>query len=205
MYPALQRPLALGADIVVHSATKYLDGQGRALGGAVVGDKERVGKEVFGVLRSGGVTMSPFNAWIFLKGLETLSIRMKVHCENAQRLAEWLSTQAAIEKVYYPGLASHPQHVLAQRQQTGFGGIVSFVVKGGREAAWKVIDATQLCSITANLGDTKTTITHPATTTHGRLTAEQRQLSGIEEGLVRVSVGLESLRDIQNDLARGWA
>lgn len=203
--PALQRPLALGADIVVHSATKYLDGQGRALGGAVVGDKERVGKEVFGVLRSGGVTMSPFNAWIFLKGLETLSIRMKAHCENAQRLAEWLSTQAAIEKVYYPGLASHPQHVLAQRQQTRFGGIVSFVVKGGREAAWKVIDATQLCSITANLGDTKTTITHPATTTHGRLTAEQRQLSGIEEGLVRVSVGLESLRDIQNDLARGWA
>lgn len=203
--PALQRPLALGADIVVHSATKYLDGQGRALGGAVVGDKERVGKEVFGVLRSGGVTMSPFNAWIFLKGLETLSIRMKAHCENAQRLAEWLSTQTAIEKVYYPGLASHPQHALAQHQQTGFGGIVSFVVKGGREAAWKVIDATQLCSITANLGDAKTTITHPATTTHGRLTTEQRQLSGIEEGLVRVSVGLESLRDIQNDLARGWA
>ncbi|MEN9434896.1 MAG: hypothetical protein RLZZ422_2485 [Pseudomonadota bacterium] len=201
--PALQRPLELGADIVVHSATKYLDGQGRALGGAVVGDKDRVGKEVFGVLRSGGVAMSPFNAWIFLKGLETLSIRMKAHCENAQVLANWLSTQPSVTKVYYPGLSTHPQHDLAQRQQSGFGGIVSFVVNGGREAAWKVIDLTQLCSITANLGDTKSTITHPATTTHGRLTPEQRALSGIDEGLVRVSVGLESIKDIQADLARG--
>ncbi|WP_020559665.1 O-succinylhomoserine sulfhydrylase [Thiofilum flexile] len=201
--PALQRPLELGADIVVHAATKYLDGQGRALGGAVVGDKERVGKDVFGVLRSGGVAMSPFNAWIFLKGLETLAIRMKAHGENAQALAEWLTTQNKVAKVYYPGLSTHPQHELAKRQQSGFGGIVSFVVQGGREAAWKVIDATEFCSITANLGDTKTTITHPATTTHGRLTPEQRELSGIEEGLIRVSVGLESIRDIQNDLARG--
>lgn len=201
--PALQRPLELGADIVVHSATKYLDGQGRALGGAVVGSKELVGKDVYGVLRTGGVTMSPFNAWIFLKGLETLSLRMKAHCDNAMQLAEWLEAHPAVAQVFYPGLASHPQHALAQRQQSGFGGIVSFVVKGGQEAAWKVIDATQMLSITANLGDTKTTITHPATTTHGRLTPEQKAQSGIVEGLVRVSVGLESIRDIQRDLARG--
>ncbi len=201
--PALQRPLALGADIVVHSATKYLDGQGRALGGAVVGSKQLVGKDVYGVLRTGGVTMSPFNAWIFLKGLETLSLRMKAHCDNAMQLAEWLEAHPAVAQVFYPGLASHPQHALAQRQQSGFGGIVSFVVKGGQEAAWKVIDATQMLSITANLGDTKTTITHPATTTHGRLTPEQKADAGIVEGLVRVSVGLESIRDIQCDLARG--
>jgi len=201
--PALQRPLELGADIVVHSATKYLDGQGRALGGAVVGDKERVGKNVYGVLRNGGVTMSPFNAWIFLKGLETLSLRMKAHCDNAMQLAQWLEAHPAVEQVNYPGLASHPQHALAQRQQSGFGGIVSFVVKGGQEAAWRVIDATQMLSITANLGDTKTTITHPATTTHGRLTPEQKAQAGIADGLVRVSVGLESIRDIQCDLARG--
>jgi len=172
--PALQRPLELGADIVVHSATKYLDGQGRAIGGAVVGDKERVGKDVYGVLRNGGVTMSPFNAWIFLKGLETLSLRMKAHCDNAMQLAQWLEAHPAVERVNYPGLASHPQHALAQRQQSGFGGIVSFVVKGGQAAAWKVIDATQMLSITANLGDTKTTITHPATTTHGRLTLSKK-------------------------------
>ncbi|QTR44666.1 O-succinylhomoserine sulfhydrylase [Thiothrix litoralis] len=201
--PALQRPLALGADIVVHSATKYLDGQGRALGGAVVGDKERVGKDVYGVLRNGGVTMSPFNAWIFLKGLETLDLRMKAHCDNAMQLAQWLAAHPAVEQVYYPGLASHPQHALAQQQQSGFGGLVSFVLKGGKEAAWKVIDYTQMLSITANLGDTKTTITHPATTTHGRLTPEQKAQSGIADGLVRVSVGLESIRDIQRDLARG--
>ena len=201
--PALQRPLELGADIVVHSATKYLDGQGRAIGGAVVGDKERVGKDVYGVLRNGGVTMSPFNAWIFLKGLETLSLRMKAHCDNAMQLAQWLEAHPAVERVNYPGLASHPQHALAQRQQSGFGGIVSFVVKGGQAAAWKVIDATQMLSITANLGDTKTTITHPATTTHGRLTPEQKMQAGIADGLVRVSVGLESSRDIQRDLARG--
>jgi O-succinylhomoserine sulfhydrylase len=201
--PALQRPLELGADIVVHSATKYLDGQGRAIGGAVVGDKELVGKDVYGVLRTGGVTMSPFNAWIFLKGLETLSLRMKAHCDNAMQLAQWLEAHPAIGRVHYPGLASHPQHALAQQQQSGFGGIVSFVVKGGREAAWKVIDSTRMLSITANLGDTKTTITHPATTTHGRLTPEQKAQAGIAEGLVRVSVGLENIRDIQGDLANG--
>lgn len=201
--PALQRPLALGADIVVHSATKYLDGQGRALGGAVVGDKERVGKDVYGVLRNGGMTMSPFNAWIFLKGLETLSLRMKAHCENAMQLAQWLEAHPAIERVHYPGLVSHPQHALAQQQQSGFGGIVSFIVKGGQAAAWQVVDATQMLSITANLGDAKTTITHPATTTHGRLTPEQKAEAGIAAGLLRVSVGLESVRDIQRDLARG--
>jgi O-succinylhomoserine sulfhydrylase len=201
--PALQRPLELGADIVVHSATKYLDGQGRALGGAVVGDKQRVGKEVYGVLRNGGVSMSPFNAWIFLKGLETLSLRMRAHCDNALQLAQWLEAHPAIERVHYPGLASHPQHALARRQQSGFGGIVSFIVNGGQDAAWQVIDATQMLSITANLGDTKTTITHPATTTHGRLTPEQKVRAGIADGLVRVSVGLESIRDIQRDLARG--
>ncbi|MEZ5537127.1 MAG: O-succinylhomoserine sulfhydrylase [Thiolinea sp.] len=201
--PALQRPLELGADLVTHSATKYLDGQGRALGGAVVGDKQLVGEEVYGVLRSGGMTMSPFNAWIFLKGLETLSIRMKAHCENALTLARWLDVHPNVEKVYHPGLESHPQHELAKQQQSDFGGIVSFVVKGGRDAAWKVIDNTQMLSITANLGDTKSTITHPASTTHCRLTDEQRAESGIDEGLIRVSVGLESLGDIQADLARG--
>lgn len=201
--PALQRPLALGADIIVHSATKYIDGQGRAMGGAVVGDAERVGKDVFGVLRSGGVAMSPFNAWVFLKGLETLSLRMRAHCDNALQLAEWLSAQLAIERVYYPGLHSHPQHDLAKKQQTGFGGVVSFVVKGGQAAAWQLIDRTQLLSITANLGDAKSTITHPGTTTHSRLTAEQRAEVGIADGLVRVSVGLENVSDIQRDLARG--
>lgn len=201
--PALQRPLELGADIVVHSATKYLDGQGRALGGAVLGDKERVGKDVYGILRNGGITMSPFNAWIFLKGLETLSLRMKAHCDNAMQLAQWLTTHPNIAAVHYPGLASHPQHELAQRQQSGFGGIVSFVVNGGQETAWKVIDATQMLSITANLGDAKSTITHPATTTHGRLTPEQKATAGIADGLIRVSVGLEHIRDIQRDLARG--
>ncbi|TXH70087.1 MAG: O-succinylhomoserine sulfhydrylase [Thiothrix sp.] len=203
--PALQRPLELGADLVVHSATKYLDGQGRALGGAVVGDAERVGKEVFGVLRSGGVAMSPFNAWIFLKGLETLKIRMQAHCQQALALAQWLSEQPSIERVYYPGLPSHPQYELAKKQQTDFGGVVSFVVKGGREAAWRVIDHTKILSITANLGDTRSTITHPATTTHSRLTAEQRAAVGIDEGLIRVSVGLESLTDIQRDLKLGSA
>lgn len=203
--PALQRPLELGADVIVHSATKYLDGQGRALGGAVVGDAERVGKDVFGVLRSGGVAMSPFNAWIFLKGLETLKIRMQAHCQQAATLANWLTQQPEIEQVYYPGLPSHPQHELAKKQQTDFGGVVSFVVKGGQAAAWRVIDGTQMLSITANLGDTRTTITHPATTTHSRLSPEQRAEVGIEDGLVRVSVGLEAITDIQKDLCRGWA
>lgn len=201
--PALQKPLDLGADIVVHSATKYLDGQGRCLGGAVVGDKKLVGEDVFGMLRNGGMSMSPFNAWVFIKGLETLSLRMRAHCDNALQLATWLQEQSNIEKVYYPGLSDHPQHELAKRQQSGFGGIVSFVVKGGRESAWKVINNTSLLSITANLGDTKSTITHSASTTHGRLSQQQRDDAGIADGLLRVSVGLEDIKDIQNDLAKG--
>jgi O-succinylhomoserine sulfhydrylase len=201
--PALQRPLALGADLVIHSATKYLDGQGRCIGGAVVGDAERVGKEVFGFLRTAGPTMSPFNAWVFLKGLETLRLRMRAHCDNAQRVAEWLEAQPQVERVYYPGLEAHPQHELARRQQDGFGGVVSFEVRGGQEAAWRVVDATRMISITANLGDAKTTITHPATTTHGRISAEQRAEAGIRDGLLRVSVGLEAADDIIADLAHG--
>lgn len=203
--PALQRPLELGADIVIHSATKYLDGQGRCIGGAVVGDAERVGKDVYGFLRTAGPSMSPFNAWVFLKGLETLSLRMKAHSENALVLARWLEQQTAVAHVYHPGLESHPQHDLALRQQQGFGGIVSFDVKGGRENAWAVIDATRVFSITANLGDAKSTITHPATTTHGRLTPEQRVEAGISDGLIRIAVGLESVSDLQDDLARGFA
>lgn len=201
--PALQRPLALGADVVVHSATKYLDGQGRAIGGAVVGGAELVGKEVFGVLRTAGPTMSPFNAWIFLKGLETLALRIRAHSSNAQQLAEWLESHPQVERVHYPGLTSHPQHVLAGQQQSGYGGIVSFEVKGGKAAAWRVVDATRLISITANLGDTKSTITHPATTTHGRLSEIQRAAAGISDGLLRVAVGLESIDDIIADLAHG--
>lgn len=201
--PALQQPLALGADIVIHSATKYLDGQGRCVGGAVVGDAKLVGEEVFGFLRTAGPTMSPFNAWVFLKGLETLRLRMQAHSANALALARWLEEQEAVERVYYPGLPSHPQYALAQRQQKGAGGMVSFVVKGGREQAWRLIDATRMISITANLGDTKSTITHPASTTHGRLTEEERQISGIEEGLLRIAVGLEDIEDIQRDLEPG--
>jgi O-succinylhomoserine sulfhydrylase len=201
--PALQRPLALGADLVIHSATKYLDGQGRCIGGAVVGDAERVGKDVFGFLRTAGPTMSPFNAWVFLKGLETLRLRMRAHCDNAQRVAEWLEAQPQVERVHYPGLEAHPQHELARRQQDGFGGVVSFEVRGGQEAAWRVVDATRMISITANLGDAKTTITHPATTTHGRISAEQRAEAGIRDGLLRVSVGLEAANDLITDLAHG--
>ncbi len=201
--PALQQPLALGADIVIHSATKYLDGQGRCVGGAVVGARDLVGEGVYGFLRTCGPSMSPFNAWVFLKGLETLSLRMKAHCASAQALAEWLQDQVNVERVHYPGLASHPQHELASRQQSGYGGIVSFEVKGGQAAAWKLIDSTRICSITANLGDAKTTITHPATTTHGRLTPEQRAEAGISDGLVRVAVGLETLDDLIDDLQRG--
>ncbi len=201
--PALQQPLALGADIVIHSATKYLDGQGRCVGGAVVGARDLVGEGVYGFLRTCGPSMSPFNAWVFLKGLETLSLRMKAHCASAQALAEWLQDQVNVERVHYPGLASHPQHELASRQQSGYGGIVSFEVKGGQAAAWKLIDSTRICSITANLGDAKTTITHPATTTHGRLTPEQRAEAGISDGLVRVAVGLETLDDLIDDLRRG--
>jgi O-succinylhomoserine sulfhydrylase len=200
--PALQLPLALGADLVIHSATKYLDGQGRCVGGAVVGDSERVGKEVFGFLRTNGPTMSAFNAWVFLKGLETLPLRMKAHSANALALAQWLEQQANVTQVFYTGLASHAQHKLAGQQQSGYGGIVSFVVAGGKESAWRLIDNTQLLSITANLGDTKTTITHPATTTHSRLTPEQREQAGISDGLLRVSVGLEEVDDIKQDLQR---
>lgn len=200
--PVLQQPLKLGADLVIYSATKYLDGQGRALGGAVVG-KHQLLEEVFSVVRTLGPSMSPFNAWVFLKGLETLRLRMKAHCENAQKLAEWLSTHEKVEKVYYGGLPTHEGHELATKQQNGFGGIVSFVVKGEREGAWKVIDNTKFISITGNLGDVKSTITHPATTTHGKLSAEAKQAAGIEEGLIRVSVGLEDINDIIGDISRG--
>lgn len=202
--PVLQKPLALGADLVIHSATKYLDGQGRCIGGAVVGNEELVGKELFGFLRTAGPTLSAFNAWTFTKGLETLSLRMRAISKNAQHLAEWLQDQPAVTRVYYPGLSSHPQHELAKRQQTGFGGIVSFEVEGGREAAWRLIDSTRLISITANLGDVKTTITHPATTTHGRLTDEQREYAGIQQGLIRIAVGLEAVEDLKADLQRGF-
>lgn len=201
--PALQQPLALGADVVIHSATKYLDGQGRAVGGAVVGDSKRVGEEVFGVLRTAGPTMSPFAAWIFLKGLETLSLRMQAHSHNAALLADWLTTRPGVSRVHFPGLESHPQYQLCRKQQRMPGGVVAFEVEGGREGAWRVIDATRMLSITANLGDTKTTITHPASTTHGRLSPEERQASGIGEGLLRVAVGLEAVEDVQRDLARG--
>jgi O-succinylhomoserine sulfhydrylase len=201
--PALQRPLELGADIVIHSATKYLDGQGRCIGGAVVGKEDVVGGDVYGFLRTAGPTMSPFNAWVFLKGLETLRLRMEAHCRNTQLLAEWLQDHARVRRVYYPGLSSHPQHELAAEQQQGFGGVLSFEVDGGKEAAWQVIDSTRLLSITANLGDTKSTITHPATTTHGRLTQEQRDSAGISDSLIRIAVGLEDVEDLKTDLQRG--
>jgi O-succinylhomoserine sulfhydrylase len=201
--PALQRPLGLGADLVIHSATKYLDGQGRCLGGAVVGSEALVGTEVFGFLRTAGPSLSPFNAWVFLKGLETLGLRMRAHSASAGELARWLAAHPAVERVHYPGLPAHPQHRLARRQQSGFGGIVSFDVRGGRAAAWRVVNATRLLSITANLGDAKTTITHPASTTHGRLTPAEREAAGIGEGLLRVAVGLEDVADLEADLARG--
>lgn len=201
--PALQKPLPLGADLVIHSATKYLDGQGRVLGGAVVGRRELVMDGIFGFLRTAGPSLSPFNAWVLLKGLETLRIRMEAQSHAAAAIARWLESRPQVERVYYPGLASHPQHALAMRQQRTGGAIVSFEVKGGRAAAWRVIDATRLISITANLGDTKSTITHPATTTHGRITAEARARAGIGEGLLRVAVGLESIDDLKSDLARG--
>ena len=201
--PALQQPLELGADIVIHSATKYIDGQGRCVGGAVVGNKELVGEGVYGFLRTAGPTMSPFNAWVFLKGLETLSLRMKAHSDNALQLARFLEGHAAVDRVYYPGLESHPQHQLATQQQSGYGGVLAFEVKGGQEAAWKIIDNTQMLSITANLGDTKSTITHPATTTHGRLSDEERQEAGIQPGLIRIAVGLEDIEDIKADIQRG--
>ena len=201
--PVLQRPIELGAHLVIHSATKFIDGQGRCVGGAVVGDKQLVGEEIFGFLRTAGPTMSPFNAWVFLKGLETLEIRMQRHCQSAAEIARWLQLQPAVTKVYYPGLADHPQHELCKTQQSGFGGIVSFEVQGGQEAAWQLIDATRMLSITANLGDAKTTITHPATTTHGRISEAERQQAGISQSLLRVAVGLEAVGDIIADLGRG--
>ena len=200
--PALQTPLALGADIVVHSATKYLDGQGRCVGGAVVG-READMAEVLGFIRSAGPTMSPFNAWVFLKGLETLRLRMMAHSASALELAQRLSAHGAVETVFYAGLPGHPGHELASQQQRAFGGVLSFRVKGDRSAAWQCIDATQWLSITANLGDAKTTIVHPATTTHGRLSDEERERSGITDNLIRVAVGLEDVDDIWADLERG--
>ena len=201
--PALQRPLELGADLVIHSATKYLDGQGRCVGGAVLGDAKRVGKDVFSFMRTAGPCLSPFNAWVFLKGLETLDLRMKAHSSNAQALAEWLSGRKGVARVYYSGLKDHPQYRLARRQQRGHGGIVSFDLKGGRKAAYRLIDATRMLSITANLGDTRTTITHPATTTHHRIGPDARARAGIGDGLVRIAVGLENIEDIIADLEPG--
>ena len=203
--PAIQQPLALGADIIIHSATKYIDGQGRCLGGAVLGSKALM-EPVYGFLRTAGVTMSAFNAWVFLKGLETLFVRMDAHARNALALAEWLEQQPGVSRVYYPGLSSHPQHALAMSQQSSGGGIVSFEVraKAGQtpqQAAWALIDATKLISITANLGDAKSTITHPATTTHSRVTAEARAAAGIVDGLVRIAVGLEHIDDLKSDLS----
>lgn len=203
--PALQKPFELGADLVIHSATKYLDGQGRCVGGAVLGNEQLVGKDVFGFIRSAGPSMSPFNAWVFLKGLETLELRMRAHSQAALQLARWLEAQKGVRKVHYAGLESHPQHALAQRQQSGFGGIIAFDVEHGRDGAWAFVDATRLMSITANLGDAKSTITHPATTTHSRITPAERERAGITEGLLRISVGLEDVRDLQADLERGLA
>lgn len=202
--PALQRPLALGADIVIHSATKYLDGQGRCVGGAVVGARALM-DEVVVFLRTCGPTMSAFNAWVFLKGLETLRLRMEAHSRAALELAQWLQQQPQVQRVYYAGLPGHPGHGLAASQQSAFGGVLSFEVRGGQAAAWRCIDATQILSLTANLGDAKTTIVHPATTTHGRLSAEQRAAAGISDGLIRVAVGLEDVADLRRDLQRGLA
>ena len=204
--PALQRPVEMGADLVMHSGTKYLDGQGRVIAGALCGPEELINAKFVPVMRSAGLSLSPFNAWVVLKGMETLTIRMEAQSARALLLAQWLEAQPAVERVYYPGLASHPQHELAMKQQRGLGGaVLSFVVKGGREGAWGVSDATQICSVTSNLGDTKTTITHPATTSHGRLSEAQREAAGITQGMLRVAVGLEDIEDIKTDLLRGLA
>ena len=200
--PVLQKPLKLGADVVTHSATKFIDGQGRVLGGAILGSKEFISK-VFTLNRSAGFTLSAFNAWVLLKGLETLSLRVEKQSQNALELAKWLELQPSVERVLHPGLASHPQHALAMQQQKMGGAVISFIVKGGRENAWTVIDHTKICSITANLGDTRTTITHPATTTHGRMPPADREKAGLVEGLVRLSVGLEHVEDLMDDLALG--
>ena len=202
--PALQRPLEWGADLVVHSATKYLDGQGRCLGGAVVG-RAKLLEPLRGFLRSAGPSMSPFNAWVFLKGLETLELRMRAHSATALRLARWLQAQDPVEQVFYAGLEDHPGHDLASHQQRDFGGVLSFRVRGGRRQAWQFIDATRLMSITANLGDARSTIIHPATTTHGRLSDEERRQAGITDNLVRICAGLEDPVDIEEDLARALA
>ncbi|MEW5791885.1 MAG: O-succinylhomoserine sulfhydrylase [Pseudomonadota bacterium] len=202
--PVLQRPLDFGADVVIQSATKYIDGHGRCLGGAVLGSRELM-EGPRGFLRTAGPSMSPFNAWVFLKGLETLSLRMARHNASAQALAEWLEAQPQVNRVFYPGLASHPQHALAQRQQKGPGGILSFDLKGGQPAAWAFLDALRICSLTANLGDAKTTVTHAASTTHSRVSPEARAVAGITDGLVRISVGLEDVEDLRQDLARGLA
>ncbi|MHB1950764.1 MAG: O-succinylhomoserine sulfhydrylase [Acidiferrobacteraceae bacterium] len=203
--PVLQTPLSLGADIVVHSATKYIDGQGRCLGGAVLGSEALIGGDLYHFVRTAGPVMSPFNAWVFLKGLETLSLRMQAHSASALALAEWLERQQGVRRVYHPYLASHPQHALAKRQQSGGGGMLAFELDGGRDQAWRFVNALRLISRTANLGDAKTTITHPATTTHARISDEARREAGITEGLLRVSVGLEDLKDLKHDLARGFA
>lgn len=202
--PVLQKPLELGADIVIHSATKYLDGQGRVLGGAVLGNKDLLmDGGIYGFLRTAGPTLSAFNAWVILKGLETLKIRVETHSAHALQMAQWLESQSNVTRVFYPGLISHPQHELAKRQQKSGGGIVTFEVKGGKDAAWRVIDSTRLISITANLGDAKSTLTHPATTTHARISQEARDAAGISDGLLRIAVGLEAVQDLQADLARG--
>jgi len=204
--PALQRPVEFGADVVIHSGTKYLDGQGRVIAGAICGTEQLVNEKLMPVMRSAGMSLSPFNAWVVLKGLETLAIRMEAQSARALQLAAWLEAQPQIERVFYPGLRSHPQHELAMAQQSGRGGaVLSFIVKGERQAAFHVIDSTQICSITANLGDTKTTITHPASTSHGRLTEEQRQAAGITQGMIRVAVGLDDVEDLKADLQRGLA
>ena len=202
--PALQKPLQLGADVVIHSATKYLDGQGRVVGGAIVGKKDFINGKVFPYVRTAGPTLSAFNAWVFLKGLETLELRMKQQSQNALALAQWIEKQAGVERVYHPGLKSHPQHALAKRQQKEGGAILSFVLKGGKRSAFRLINQTKLCSITANLGDTRTTITHPATTTHCRVSPEARKEAGIVDGLVRIAVGLENVQDLINDLKGGF-
>ena len=202
--PVLQRPLDLGADLVIHSATKYLDGQGRVLGGAILGKRELVMEGgIFSFLRTAGPTLSAFNAWIILKGMETLKIRMDAHSVNALEIANWLEKQPDVTRVYYPGLLSHPQYSLAKQQQKTGGGIVTFEVKGGKEAAWRLVDSTRMISITANLGDTKSTLTHPASTTHSRISQEERDLAGITDGLLRIAVGLEAITDIKADLEKG--
>jgi len=204
--PALQRPVEFGADLVIHSGTKYLDGQGRVIAGAICGREQLINEKFVPVMRSAGMSLSPFNAWVVLKGLETLDIRMRAQSERAMQLATWLEQQPQIERVFYPGLRSHPQHELAMAQQSGLGAaVVSFIVEGARQGAFHVIDSTQVCSITANLGDTKTTITHPASTSHGRLTEEQRQAAGITQGMIRVAVGLDDVEDLKADLLRGLA